>query len=97
MITLSGSVSGVWEVVAAFVWGEAIERGCDGLAGCFDRAGGGVSKKMFELGEDLFDGIEIGTVRGQKKKPCSGVSNGGADGFAFVRAEIVENDDIARF
>ena len=50
---------------------------------------------MFELGEDLFDGIEVGAVGRQKDEVGAFVSDDGAGGLAFVAAEVVQNNDIA--
>ena len=54
------------------------------------------AQEGLQLGEDLLDGIEIGRVGGQKEeaRPCS--SDHAANGAAFVRAEVVHDDDIAR-
>jgi hypothetical protein len=51
---------------------------------------------MFELGEDLFDGIEVGAVGRQEDEVGAFGSDDGASGVAFVAAEIVQDDDIAR-
>ena len=51
---------------------------------------------MLELGEDLLDRIEIGTVGRQEKPVRASGADGLADSLAFVTAEIVEHDDIAR-
>ena len=50
---------------------------------------------MFELCEDLFDGVEVGAVWRQEQKSCAGGADGASDVGAFVRAEIVEDDDVA--
>jgi hypothetical protein len=44
---------------------------------------------MFELGEDLFDGIEIGAVGRQEDEVSAFGSDDGAGGLAFVAAEVV--------
>ena len=49
---------------------------------------------MFELGEDLLDGVEIGTVSWQEDEMRPGFSDGVSSGFAFVRAKIVQDDDV---
>ena len=54
-----------------------------------------LSDEMFELGEDLFDGIEVGAVGRQEKELGFGRADGGASGLAFVAAEVVQDDDIA--
>ena len=50
---------------------------------------------MLELGEDLFDRVEIGAVRRQEDQLGAGASDCFAHGLAFVAAQIVEDDDIA--
>ena len=51
---------------------------------------------MFELGEDLFDGIEVGAVGRQEDEVGAFGSDDGAGGLAFVAAEVVQDDDFAR-
>jgi len=55
-----------------------------------------LAHQVLELGKELLDGIEIGTVRRQEEEMGAGVADRGAGGFAFVRTEIVEDDDVAR-
>jgi hypothetical protein len=54
-----------------------------------------LSDEVFELGEHLFDGIEVGAVRRQEEEMSALGSDDGASGLAFVAAEVVEDDDIA--
>ena len=51
---------------------------------------------MFELGEDLFNGVQIGALERQEKKPCPGAANRGAHRIALMAAEIVHDDDVTR-
>lgn len=60
-----------------------------------DSSFGGFAHQVFELCEDLLDGVKVGRVWWQKQEPCTGGSDRLADGFALVTAEIVEDDDIA--
>jgi len=55
----------------------------------------GLPHPMLDLGERLLDWIEIGGVFWQEPQPGSGGLDGVADGLGFMRAEIVENDDVA--
>jgi hypothetical protein len=55
-----------------------------------------LSDEVFELGEDLFDGIEVGAVGRQEDEVSAFGSDDGASGLAFVAAEVVQDDDIAR-
>jgi len=50
---------------------------------------------MFDLGECLFDRIEVGRVFRQKPQPRPGRFDGILDGFGFVRTEIVGDDNLA--
>ena len=45
--------------------------------------------------EELFDGIEVGTVGRQEEELCAGVADGAADGLALVGAEVVHDDDVS--
>jgi hypothetical protein len=50
---------------------------------------------MLELGEDLFDRIEVGGVFRQEEELGAGRADELANGFALVSAEIVHDDDVA--
>ncbi len=64
--------------------------------GGFDVTGLGLSHEVFELGEDLFDRVEVGAVGRQEEQMGASGSDGGAGGLALVAAEVVEDDDVAR-
>jgi hypothetical protein len=49
---------------------------------------------MLELGEDLFDRIEIGAVGWQEQEARASGSDGGPDGGLLVAGEVVHDDDI---
>jgi hypothetical protein len=49
----------------------------------------GLSQQGLELGEHLFDRVEVGGIGGQKDAMCSGGSDGVTHGFAFVGAKII--------
>ena len=55
----------------------------------------GFSHEVFELGEELLDGIEVGAVRRQKEKVSALFSDRLPRRLAFMRTEIVEDDDVA--
>lgn len=57
----------------------------------------GHAHPVFDLGEGLFDGVEVGAVGRQEPEPSVGGFDGGAHGFGFVAAEIVHDDDVAGF
>ena len=69
------------------------DRVGDGVEG----ARGGLSHMPFELGEELFDRIEVGRVFGKEQQPSSRGLDGGADRLAFMRSEIVEDDNVVAF
>ena len=58
-------------------------------------AGLGSAQPGFEFAPAVFDGAEIGRLRGQKQHPCPA----GLDAFAhaghFVDAHVVEHDHVA--
>jgi len=51
---------------------------------------------VFELGEDLFDRIEVWAVGRQKEQVRSSGADGVAGRLALVATEVVEDDDLAR-
>ena len=56
-----------------------------------------VTHPVFDLGEGLLDRIEIGGVFRQEDEPGACGLDGLSNGLPLVTAEIVEDDDIARF
>ena len=50
---------------------------------------------MFEFGEDLLDGVEVGAVGRQKEHVSSCGPDCGSGRFAFVATQVVEHDDVA--
>lgn len=55
----------------------------------------GHSHPVFDLGEGLFDGIEVGAIGWQEPEPGAGCPDGVADGLRFMTSEIVHDDDVA--
>jgi hypothetical protein len=68
----------------------------DGVGYGVEAAGSGLSHVAFELGEELFDRVEIGRIFRKEQKPGAGGLDRLADRLSFVRSEIVENDDVVR-
>ena len=64
---------------------DACRGALDGSFGCF-------SRQMFELGEDLFDWVEIGAIGRQEEQPCAGSPDRGTNGSAVV---AIQDDDVA--
>ena len=84
------------EVVAAFLRAETVEQGAEPPPRRLDAAFGRVAEQGFELGEDLFNGVEIRGVGGQEAQRGPHPLKGRAHGRTLVTAQIVHNDDIAR-
>jgi hypothetical protein len=57
---LDGTIAGVSEIVSALGGTEEVEELADLSPGGFEVARLSLSEEMFELGEELFDGIEVG-------------------------------------
>jgi hypothetical protein len=91
-----GLVSCIGEVVCAFFGGVGAEQFADCGGQGFDGSGGGFAQEMLELGEDLLDWVQVGRIFGQEEELGAGRSDRLADGAAFVTAEIVHDDQIAR-
>ncbi len=51
---------------------------------------------MFEFGEDLLDGVQVGRVFRQEEELGAGRAYGVTNGAPLVAAEIVHDDDVAR-
>ena len=51
---------------------------------------------VLDLGEGLFERVGVGRVGRQEPQPGPGSPDRLADGFRFVAAEIVQDDDVAR-
>jgi hypothetical protein len=53
-------------------------------------------RRRLELGEELFDGVQIGRVRRQVEDRGTGRGDRPADALDPVRREVVEHHDVAR-
>ena len=79
----------------AFPWSKEVEKFSD-LSPCvFDSSWRCASHEVFELGEDLLDGIEIGAVGWQEDEVCAFGPDGLARRLSLMAAEIIEDDDIS--
>jgi hypothetical protein len=74
---------------------ELGERLGDGVDQGVESSRGGFSKQGFQLGEELLDRIEIGTVGRQIKKARPGFFDGGSDAGDLVARQVVHDDEIA--
>jgi len=65
------------------VWEEVYEL-TDLPPDCLFGSLRGLSHKMFELGEDLLDWVEIWAVWRQEEQPCAGSADSFAGGLGLV-------------
>ncbi len=56
---------------------------------------GGFAEQVLELGEDLFDGVEVGTVWREEEEARASGPDGVSDCGLFVAGEVVHDDDVA--
>ena len=56
----------------------------------------GGAHPVLDLGEGLFDRIEVGGIWRQIPEPCAGDFDQAAQGSRLVAAKIVHDDDVAR-
>ena len=73
-------IAGVLEEVGAFVGFKLVEGVGDGPPEVVDGSGGGLSQEGLELGEGLFDWIEVGGIGWQVEQEGAGHF----DGFAHA-------------
>jgi hypothetical protein len=64
-------ISCVGEVVGALLRGVVSEQSRNGGDDGLDGARCGLAQQELELGEDLFDRVEIGRVLGEKEQLCA--------------------------
>ena len=76
--------------------GEVAEEAANAAPSGLGRAGVGFAQQGLELGEDLLDRIEIGRVARQEEQLGASAADQVAYRLAFVTAEIVHDDDVAR-
>ena len=74
---------------------EGIQERANALPSGFDGSLGGLAEQSFELGEELLDRIEIGTVGRQEEQFGADCADGTSNGLSLVASEIVDNDDVA--
>jgi len=75
---------------------EGVAQGSDAPPCGFDGSLCGFAQEVLELGADLLDQIEIGTVGRQEQQVCAPVPDRGPDGGSLVAREVVHDDDVAR-
>lgn len=95
MLISSWCVSAVFDVTGAFSLREFIEERTDPAPCGFDGSLGSFPEKVLELGEHLFDWIEVGAIGWQEQQFRAHAADGGSDCQSFVTAEIIHDDDVA--
>src|SRR3989338_9399071 len=86
---------GVGEVVGALLWAEEVEEFAGLSPGGLDVAGLCLAHEVLELGEDLLDRVEVGTVGRQEDQMRAPGADSGAGGIALVAAEVVHDHHVA--
>jgi hypothetical protein len=74
---------------------EVSERLSDGFGEIFECSHGGLPQRCFELGERLFDRIEVGAIGRQIAQRCASLLDRFLDASDFVGWQVVHDDDIA--
>ena len=76
------------KVSAAFVWLEVIEEFAGTLPRGVNGSFSGFSHQMLELGEYLFDRVQVWAVRWQKHEPGPRGADRGSHCRLFMAAEV---------
>src|SRR6266851_5505806 len=95
MMLLGLGIAGVSEIVGAFGGRKCSEDFADCDADSFGRARGGLAQQVLELGEDLFDRVQVRRVFRQEEELGPGWADELAHRFGFVTTEIVHDHDVA--
>ena len=93
---LGSSVSSLDKIVGTFLRCDGRQDFRDGVAESIFSPLLGFAQPVFELREELFNGIEVWRVFGKEEEFCAGRANGASDGQGLMRTEIVHHDDVAR-
>ena len=89
-------IAGISEVVGAFVGCVGSEQLADGGDEAFERSRRRFAQQVLQLGEDLFDRIQVGRVFGQEEQFSARRSDRPPNGLSFVAAQIIHHDDVSR-
>lgn len=73
-----------------------VEQFSDASPCCLDSSFIGLSEQALELGEHLFDGVQIGGVWRQEEQPDARRFEQIAHTAAFMAAQVIDHDDAAR-
>jgi hypothetical protein len=83
------------KICGTFASREEFEAGRNGRGELGDGSCGGFAEACFDLGEDLFDGIEIRAVGREVRNTRPACLDRFADARNFVNADVVHDDDVA--
>ncbi len=92
----SDLIAGVADIVSALRRGDGRQGRSDRRPQVGHRAGRQGSQVRFEFGKDLFNGIEVRTVRRQIEELGADGFNRLADPGHFMARQIVQDDPVAR-
>ena len=90
-------IAGVTEEVFALRWAKAVQELADPVPKAFDGSLFVLSQVSLELGEGLFDRVQVRGIGWQIAQFGAGGLDREANVLAFVSAEIVHDDDVALF
>ena len=82
-------------VVLALIKAKPLQQRTDGRPERLERAGLSAAQQGLELGKNLFDWIEVGTVRMQVLQRSTGPFNGRSNAGDLVRAQVIHHHDVA--
>jgi len=85
----------MFEIGGTFLWGELAQGARDLVPQLCSSARCGLAQGRFELGEDLFDWVEIGAIGRQIEQICALGFDGLSDARDLVGGQIVHDDDIS--
>lgn len=86
----------MFEAVGGVRRRHPVEDGLHGVPECVARSAGHGSQQLLGLGEDQFNGIQIGAVRGQEHQAGGRLFDQLAHSRTPVARQIVHDHDIAR-
>ena len=82
-------------VVLALIKAKPLQQRTDGCPEHLKRAGLGAAQQGLELGKDLFDRIEVRTVRRQVPQRSTRALNGRSNARDLVRAQVIHHHNVA--
>lgn len=81
-----------FEVISTFYDREEIVDLAESIGDCIEAACGSLAQQCLEFRERHFDGAQVWRIGRQEEKPCAFRLDQLLRPFAFVEADIVEND-----